>query len=132
MPGAGGAARKRAYELQRMKEGAPHQVFEPDDLRLIAHNYAGRRAVLSDPYAFPANGDLSGQPPILIVTSEYDSIRPSGEAYARAVEEAGGDVSLIIVQAAPHAALVDLDSAPGAQTLSTIIGWLLDTARSGG
>jgi acetyl esterase len=71
----------------------------PDDLieQLVA-NYLGRP--FDDPselpaYAVPAEaGSVQGLPPTLVITCEYDDLRPSGEALAHMLEEASVPVLL--------------------------------------
>jgi acetyl esterase/lipase len=52
----------------------------------------GDAELLDDPYAFPANGDVAGLPPTYLINSEVDSLRASGEAFARQLADAGIDV----------------------------------------
>ena len=46
--------------------------------------------------------DLSNQPDTLVITAEYDPLRDEGEAYGRALEEAGNTVQIHRVQNSVH------------------------------
>jgi acetyl esterase len=125
------AATYPADEVARLRKKSPYPLFRPEDTRELAVNYAGRASVLADPYAFPANGPLGGQPPMFILTAEFDMTRLSGQAYAAAVTEAGGAVTLVMEPGAPHGALARPSGEFGPRSLERIARWLLRKDQGG-
>ena len=62
----------------------------PDMMRWYWRNYVGERSPAETPYAAPAEfASLEGLPPATVLTAEYDPLRDEGEAYARALAQAG-------------------------------------------
>jgi acetyl esterase len=68
-------------------------VFSPEEGRRITENYLGGPVSSADGYSFPALADVTGLPPTLVVNSEYDSLRSSGELFAAQLADAGVPVS---------------------------------------
>lgn len=94
-----------ADALARLRSATGGAVFRPEDLTHMAWNYAGRRSVLDDPYAFPANGELAGLPPTLVITEEIDTIRTSGEDFAARLRAAGVPAEVRMTPGAAHSSL---------------------------
>ena len=61
-------------------------------MRWFWDHYADPKTIGGDPTASPLRAaDLSGLPPALVVTSEFDPLRDEGAAYAAAMAAAGVD-----------------------------------------
>jgi acetyl esterase len=71
-------------------ENATGYLLEQDSIDWFLGHYAGHAADLTDPRLSPLCGDLSGLPPAIILTAEFDPLRDEGEAYGTAMEAAGG------------------------------------------
>ena len=64
-----------------MKWFYSHYITDPDDV--------------TNPSASPMLGELSGQPPALVITAEFDPLLDDGRAYADALRTAGVDVEYV-------------------------------------
>jgi len=113
-------------ELAAVQKAAGATFFAPEWVRDMRLNYIGDPALLDDPYAVPGNGDLGGQPRTFVLTCENDSLRSSGELYARQLTEAGVEVATHMVKGAVHGSLNAPFEAVGAESLEILASWLAD------
>ncbi len=63
----------------------------------------------ADPRAAPIRGDLTGLPPALVVTCEFDPLHDEGVAYADALVDAGGDAQHLECPGQIHTSLAAVD-----------------------
>jgi acetyl esterase len=116
--------------LSRVQTAPGVPYFSPKWIADCSLNHVGDRARLDDPYAFAANGDVSGVPPTWILTCELDTLRVSGEAYAEKLRAAGVPVTVELQPGAGHGTLSEPFSAHGQDSLGRISA-RLHTAASG-
>lgn len=68
---------------------------EAEVLEMFERYLGGSPAEADDGYAVPAVADLRGLPQTLIVNSDYDTLRASGQSFAGALAEAGVAVECV-------------------------------------
>lgn len=72
------------------KQNGEGYFLTTDAMRWFLDRYLPDPSDRTDPYAAPlAAKDLSGLPPALVITAEYDPLRDEGEAYGARLREAG-------------------------------------------
>jgi acetyl esterase/lipase len=102
----------------------PELRFHPDFMRAVNVNYVGDPALLDDPVAFPANGDLAGLPPVYILNAEADDLRSSGEAFAEQLERAGVTVRGEFEPGTVHGYLDDPGQPTSIASVDRLADWL--------
>lgn len=79
--------------------------FGPDIVRAMYENLLGGPVDDADVYAVPGRAtsdELAGFPPVLMVNSDTDELRVSGEAFAAALRDAGVDVTAVTEPGTQH------------------------------
>jgi acetyl esterase len=93
-------------------------------VNLLVENFLGGPVQEAEAYAFAALGKLEGLPPTLLLVSEYDDLRSSGEAFAEGLRGAGVAVELVCERGVPHGHL-NLPRLNGTRnSLTRICSWL--------
>jgi acetyl esterase len=73
-----------------MHENAEGYMLTRAGMEWFRGHYLTNEADVLNPLASPLlTEDLSGLPPALVITAEFDPLRDEGEAYARRLQEAG-------------------------------------------
>jgi acetyl esterase len=76
--------------------------FSPEAVRAMNENYVGGSLDDASPYAMPGIAPLHDLPPTLVITSEYDDLRPSAEAFAAGCRTAGTQIAVVQEDGAVH------------------------------
>ena len=83
------------FDRDSYRENAEGYLLTTESMHWFWDHYADA-ADRANPYASPARAtDLSGLPPALVLTAEFDPLRDEGEDYARLLEEAGNAVECV-------------------------------------
>ena len=105
--------------------GRPGEIPDPaSPMTQIALNYAGSAEMLADPHVFAGLGSGDGFPPTLVVVCELDGMRPSGEAFASLLADAGVDVALHLEPGADHAHINEPSDPTALPTIEAIADWI--------
>lgn len=98
--------------------------FSPETVLAPNRNYVDDPADLASPYAFPGGHDVVGVPPTLIVNSDRDSLRASGERFAAELALAGVDLTVVREPGTWHGHLNEPDTVGAGGTIRRIRRWL--------
>lgn len=83
------------FDYPSMIENSPNYLLTSDMMRWYWNQYVNNTRDFENPYVLPMNSpDLSGLPPTIIITAEYDPLRDEGEELARRLKSAGNIVIL--------------------------------------
>jgi acetyl esterase len=78
-----------------MIENSPNYLLSSEAMRWYWDQYVNSPEDYKNPYVIPmASADLSGLPPAIIITAEYDPLRDEAEAFAKRLKSAGNSVVL--------------------------------------
>jgi len=92
-----------AHESPSYAENGDGYLLSAMVMRFFIECYTPDAQDRLDPRVSPLLADdFTGLPPTLVVTAEYDPLRDEGEAYARALESAGVDVTQVRYDGAVH------------------------------
>lgn len=105
-------------------------TFPAENVREMCLQYAGSAGALNDPYAFAANGQLTGQPPIFILNSEADFLRASGEAHGADLRRAGREVTVEMEPGTHHGHLNGPDEPGAIASIDRLTRWLHASGRN--
>jgi acetyl esterase len=84
-----------AYETVSYQENADGYLLTRASMVWFWDHYLPGEDAGAEPYASPIRAkDLTGLPPALVITAEFDPLRDEGEAYAARLQQAGVPVTL--------------------------------------
>lgn len=105
-------------EYPSLEENRKGYFLELDSLRWFFEQYASLCKDVTDPRLAPIHApSLSGLPPALIVTAEFDPLRDAAHAYGKALQAAGVKAEVIQGKGMIHAFFDMGRWSPGAQAV---------------
>ena len=108
-------------------EQVPSMLRFPEQYQLgIVHNYLGRIDDLPADVV-PGNFPVDGLPEAWIAPSEYDDLRPSGELFAKQLEEAGIPAHLEVARGMVHG---HLGRSPSLEPVASTLDFFAAALRS--
>ncbi|MFE4834848.1 alpha/beta hydrolase [Arthrobacter sp. NPDC056691] len=113
-----------ANEIEKIRDAAGMAYFSASWLKEMGENYLGDGGGDNGRYAFPAEAQLSELPPQLILLADLDSLRSSGEDYARLVTTAGGTADTWFAENALHGFLSGPLGMGAEAGIAAIADWL--------
>lgn len=86
---------ERAGDFASLEENREGYLLTTAGIAWFWEQYLDNDEDATNPYASPIKAEtLAGLPPALVMTAEFDPIRDEGEAYGKALEEAGVPVTV--------------------------------------
>jgi acetyl esterase len=83
------------FDYPSMIENSPNYLLSSEAMRWYWDQYVNSPEDYKNPYVIPmVSSDLSGLPPAIIITAEYDPLLDEGEAFAKRLKSAGNSVVL--------------------------------------
>jgi acetyl esterase len=76
-------------EYSSREENASGYLLTAQDMLWFTEQYLGADADPKDPRLSPIYGNLADLPPAVVATAEFDPLRDEGNAYAKALADAG-------------------------------------------
>jgi acetyl esterase/lipase len=104
-------------------KGRRRVTHAPAFLDLANLHYAGSRAALLEPHAFPGGHPVGSFPPTLMVDADRDVMRASGELFAHELQEAGVPVEYHVLEEESHAFLNRPTTLAFAEAVGLIVEW---------
>ena len=84
------------FDTASYRDNGEDYLLTADSMHWFWNHYAPAVEARRNPYASPLLADdLSGLPPALVMTAEFDPLRDEGEAYAHKLAAAGAAVELV-------------------------------------
>lgn len=120
------------FETRSCSDYSEGYLLTTADLKWFRSNYVRSEMDVANPEVSPLlASDLSGLPPALIVTAEYDPLRDEGEAYAEKLIKAGVPVRLHRFEGMIHSVFIMAGVLDGAKDLYRELGASLSEALTG-